>query len=132
MSVLHRNVRIKNQASVLSSRSICNKCGCDCSNYQEGCESTLNPLSALLLPNGLGVGGASVGGRKHSVLFSSYAWNEETIVQSFRDMNPRIGNVLEASWLGENETLQELLNDPETLDLFCKGQLRDLDGKKII
>lgn len=128
MSLLCRNTRTRIRTSVpppLPQLTICNNCGCDCSNYQEGCENALNPT--LLLPNGLGV---VPGGRKQSVLFSSYdAWNEETIAQSFREMTPQIGNVLEAAWSGENGTLEELLKESETLDLLRKGQLRDREGR---
>lgn len=112
----------------LSVRS-CSKCGCDCSNYQEGCgENTLNPSSALLLPNGID---ATVpGGRKHSVLFSSYdAWNEENIVHSFRELSPPTGNILEAAWSGNNESLEEFLNDSENLEKVRRGQLRDAEGR---
>lgn len=120
MSVLHRSIR--KQRSVRS----CSKCGCDCSNYQEGCENALNPV--LLLPNGLGV--PQPGGRKHSVLFSSYdAWNEDNIAQSFREMSPSIGNVLEAAWGGETETLEKLFDDPKTMKMFQNGQLLDLEGR---
>jgi hypothetical protein len=131
MSRLLRTSRVRRVSRLRPSvGGICSKCGCDCdcSNSQEGVENALNPSSALLIPNGVGV--SVPGGRKQSVLFSSYdAWNEETIVQSFRDLSPEIGNVLEAAWGGENERLKELLEDPETQDKLRKGLIRDPEGR---
>jgi len=90
---------------------------------QEGCENALSPSSNLLLPKG-------VGGRKQSVLFASYdAWNEDHITQSFREMSPTIGSVLEAAWSGECDTLEELLKDDDTLTKINNGQLKDSEGR---
>jgi hypothetical protein len=109
-----------------SVKAKCSECGNSLSLrvvQQEGCENALNPSANLLLPNGVGV-------RKHSVLFSSYdAWNEDSILQSFREMSPSIGNILEAAWTGQVQELEELLGQDETLDSLKEGLIRDSTGR---
>jgi len=107
----------------IKKNTLCSECEKSLRVQQEGCENALNPSPNLLIPNGVGV-------RKHSVLFSSYdAWNEDNIVQSFREMSSSIGNILEAAWTGQLKELEEVLADEETLSSLKDGLIRDKTGR---
>ncbi|CAL8091609.1 unnamed protein product [Orchesella dallaii] len=120
---------------------------------QGDCEKALDP-PRLSIPNGgvggtsssgggggaalLGVGGGGLigggysnNGRKLSVLFSSYdAWNEEHIVQSFKELNnPTATSIFEAAWSGNLEGLKEILEDEENLSRLKEDGWRDNEGR---
>lgn len=101
------------------------------------CENALDPPK--LLGNG-DIGGPPVGsspycssGRKPSVLFSSQdTWNEENIIQSFKELSPSVTALFEAAWTGDLCQLEELLNQEENLvKLKDTGQtgFRDSEGR---
>ncbi|ODM98235.1 Transient receptor potential channel pyrexia [Orchesella cincta] len=119
---------------------------------QGDCEKALDP-PRLSIPNGgvgaagnnggagaalLGVGGGGLigggysnNGRKLSVLFSSHdAWNEEHIVQSFKELNnPTATSVFEAAWSGNLLGLTEILDDEENLNRLREDGWRDNEGR---
>lgn len=75
-------------------------------------------------------GGIAANGRKLSVLFSSYdVWNEENIIQCFKELTPNATTVFEAAWTGKLSLLQEFLKEPDNLKKLQASEFRDGEGR---